>query len=468
MAIKKNIVKDALADAKDIEKYAFESARKALEESLAPQIEQAVLNTLKEIEQQEETIEKTSINSEEKPIEEINEELKIDIAPDSELNIKVSPEGSTIELSNTNTNPTEPLKSEPEMNTYDQDQDEIFEVEGLGAEPAPAPEAGAVAEPEPSLADIETKIADLASKIDSILSAVNPEAGSEGEVEVVDDEAGQAPAPAAEVPGAAPAPQQAPAQNNVVAEDDMMFEIDEDFMDSLSEESFVTEDSIEEEINLSEMDDLDEIEIVAEEDGDAEEEEEMVDEMRGVGNTVTRSAGNRQDFEKNKKFKHAPVAHVNEGVDKIKAQYESMIDGLTKENTSLKEAVEEYKQNIQEFSDSFVELQKQINEMHVFNGKLAYANKLLSKGGLTNNEKMKIAEAFDKADSVEEAKKLYTQFINEMKSNKSVVATQVNDLKTAKPAVAQTNKTSVSETIFEGEERKRMKQLAGIIRINEG
>ena len=102
--------------------------------------------------------------------------------------------------------------------------------------------------------------------------------------------------------------------------------------------------------------------------------------------------------------------------------------------------------------------------MHVFNGKLAYANKLLSKGGLTNAEKIKIAEAFDKAETVEDAKKLYTQFLNEMKNQTGTVNTVI--LKNAKPSVAPSTKTSQSETIFESEERKRMKKLAGIIKEN--
>jgi vacuolar-type H+-ATPase subunit E/Vma4 len=50
MAIKKDIIKDALTEAKKIEQFAFESAKKALEESLAPQIEEVVLNSLRELE----------------------------------------------------------------------------------------------------------------------------------------------------------------------------------------------------------------------------------------------------------------------------------------------------------------------------------------------------------------------------------------------------------------------------------
>lgn len=445
MAIKKNIIKDALAEAKQIEQFAYESAKKALEESLAPQIEEAVLNTLRELENSSEEENSTSVTEttdntiKENSVEEVKEE-----------NIEITSDNSVEETTNLNES-----NSEQEMTT---EQEEIFEVEGVST-PAPTSAdtdaaTAAVGEPEPSMNDIETKLADMAEKLDSILSAVNPAAGSEGQVDVIDDEtAGQAPAAEAPAPAPAPAAAPAPQDDTVVSEDEMMFEIDEEFMNALAEmNNIVKEDEISE-LNLSEMNDLDEIEI------DAEEDEDTVDEMRGAGNAVKRSAGNRQAFMKDDK-KHTGV---NESVDKIKAQYESTIDELIKENESLKQAVEEYKSNIQEFNDSFVELQKQINEMHVFNGKLAYANRLLSKGGLTNSEKVKIAEAFDKAETVEEAKKVYTQFLNEMKS-KSETALQVKDIKTAKPSVAPSTQPTQSNTIFESAESKRMKKLAGIIK----
>lgn len=451
MAIKKNIIKDALAEAKQIEQFAYESAKKALEESLAPQIEEAVLNTLRELENSSEEENSTSVTEttentiKENSVKEVKEE-----------NAEIKSDNSVEETTNLNES-----NSEQEMTT---EQEEIFEVEGVST---PAPTSAdtdaanaAVGEPEPSMNDIETKLADMAEKLDSILSAVNPAAGSEGQVDVIDDEtAGQAPAAEAPAPAPAPAAAPAPQDDTVVSEDEMMFEIDEEFMNALAEmNNIVKEDEISE-LNLSEMNDLDEIEIVAEEDGDAEEDEDTVEEMKGTGNAVKRSSGNRQAFMKDDK-KHTGV---NESVDKIKAQYESTIDELIKENESLKQAVEEYKSNIQEFNDSFVELQKQINEMHVFNGKLAYANRLLSKGGLTNSEKVKIAEAFDKAETVEEAKKVYTQFLNEMKS-KSEMSSQVKDIKTAKPSVAPSTQSTQSNTIFESAESKRMKKLAGIIK----
>ena len=380
--------------------------------------------------------------------------MKVDISPDGTLNISVTPDNAVSDNSSIETNP------EPEMTTVQ--EEEMYEVENGAIAPdvAPVPDANAVSEPEASPENIETTLADMAEKINTILNAVSPGAGTgaEGQVDVIDDEtagAEQNPMPA---PAAAPG---VPGQDNtVVSEEDMMFEIDEDFMNALSEINNTIRENSEESLSLSEMEEDDEVEVVAEEEGDNEEEEDTVEEMKGVGNAVQRSTSNRKKFKDNN-MKHSSI---NEDVETIKVQYESAIDELTQENESLKEAIEEYKKNITEFSDSFRQLQKQINEMHVFNGKLAYANKLLSKGGLTNGEKIKIAEAFDKAETVEEAKKLYTQFLSEMKSSNSV-NTQSKEVKTAKPSVTPAQSTQ-TETIFESEERKRMRKLAGKIKEN--
>jgi len=462
MNIKKNIIKDALVDAREIEKFAFETAKKAIEESIAPQIEQAVINSIREIEAE---------NNNTQEIEPVVEEgIKLDIAPDADLTINVNADGATIEVGG-ETNPIDNSNTETEMNTNPENhEDEIFEIEGLSEEGdvmAAAPEmpaADTVAEPEANLDTINDKLQDLTSKIDSILSAVNPTAGegSEGEVQVVDDD-GAAPAmDAAPAPAApAPAPAALPQDDTVVNEDDIMFEIEDDVMEGLFETDIVTEDSLDE-INLEELEAIEELEIV-DENNDEDEDDLQVDEMRGVGHTVQRSAGNRQNFIKNNE-KHAPIA-VNESAKNIKAQYESKIDELTKENAGLKKTVEKFMNENADYKNAFVELRQQVMDAQIFNGKLAYANQLLNRAGITSDEKVRIAEAFDKAETIEEAKKLYNSLLSEI--NNSGNAQTVNKLKsTAKPQVVQAQKESApkTETIYESEEHKKMLRLAGILK----
>jgi len=188
-----------------------------------------------------------------------------------------------------------------------------------------------------------------------------------------------------------------------------------------------------------------------------------MDEMLGVGFAPESAANRRETYRRDPAMQgnHAPQAphsqaSLKENVDKTKTNNESIIDGLKKENDSLKKSLKEY-------SDSFVVLRKQINEVQIFNAKLAYVNKLFSNGGLTMDEKSKIAEQFDKVVSIEDAKKLYTKLINE--SNTISKQDNVEDkIKSVKTTSVLTNETqaSKSNTLYESYEIKRMKELAGI------
>ena len=153
---------------------------------------------------------------------------------------------------------------------------------------------------------------------------------------------------------------------------------------------------------------------------------------------------------------HAPVTTIKES--KINtAHQESKIDELIKENNSLKNTVKTLQGKEKEFEDAFVDLRTQFNEMQLFNGKLALVNKVLMNGGLTTDEKIKICEQFDSVQTYEEASKLFKNIIKE---NNIKVVDGKDKLKgtstnTAKPK-------STSEPLYESDEARRAKKLAGI------
>lgn len=472
MALRKDIIKEAALQAKNIEQSAIEFAKKEIMESLAPQIEETVKNSLMELENssnETSTDEQSTV---------VSEDLQINVATDGSVSISGTSDGAPIELDNTGSSSDETSTTTntdtEEMDTVNNHEEEMFEIDLSEEGEIPAPpidNAAPPAETEPvaDLNTIDDKLQDMASKIETILSAVAP-SGGEGDVQVVDDEAQGDPAAGAPAPApAAPAP--APTDNqDVVAEDDVMFEIDQDMMNALAEMDFMSEESleegesIEEEINISELNDLDE--VVIDEDEDDSEDDSPVDEMKGLGSGVNRLTPNRNKFN-DKDHKHAPVNEAVQ-IQTIKAQYESKIDELIKENAGLQTTVEKQKGDINDFKNSFIELRQQVDEMVVFNGKLAFANKLFYNGGLTNDEKKTIAEAFDKVETIDEAKKLYNKFINEMNLSQSTNTSPIDKLKTSKPAVAKDNSksenTSQAQAIYESVEMKRMKKLAGILK----
>jgi hypothetical protein len=283
---------------------------------------------------------------------------------------------------------------------------------------------------------------DLLAKLDSLINIMLQQqggaaapadaaaAGSEEEFEVIDDEAG-APAPAA-APAPAPA---APAMEEEFEITD--FEEDKNFIDEMEEQM---------------------LEIVEED--NMPMEGDGIEETRSLGFTSKRT-GDKQlkmdTMEKNKGH-HAPVTSLKEN----KAQQESKIDGLIKENNSLKNTIKSLQGKEKEFEDAFVDLRTQFNEMQLFNGKLALVNKVLMNGGLTTDEKIKVCEQFDNVQTYEEASKLFKNIIKE--NNIKVVG----DREKLKGASTNTSKPkSTSEPLYESTEARRAKVLAGMIKSDE-
>jgi hypothetical protein len=475
---KKSPLEKALLEAREIEKAAFESAKKVLEESAISKIEEAVKGTLEEIEK--ETVEEgVSINVGDADISVNveNGETSIDVDAEEE-DLVISSEGESeedemdsMEDEMDSDDSEESDSMEDEEDEMEDEMEEIFEImaeeeEELAPVPAEAPTEEAPVEEMPaeempadeapveempadeapleggeSTVEVPTAsaIEDLSSKLDMILSKLDApeeaaeeageevpateeapeEIGAEGEVEIVDDEA----------------PAEAPAEEEMVAEDGI-FELD----------ASIFEEDLAEEIEIVGEDD-DEIEI------EIPDEEETMDEMKmmGASHAAQRTAGENPGPE---------VAVKNRGrnISENIAHDEADIAELKKENESLRESLKEYK-------ESFKVLRKQINEVQTFNAKLAFVNKLFSKGGLTNDEKIQIAESFDEVETVEEAKTLYNKIINENKSFSSNSKTeQLKKLKSTNPAVV--TPSTKSEALYESTEISRMKHLAGIKPLN--
>lgn len=76
---------------------------------------------------------------------------------------------------------------------------------------------------------------------------------------------------------------------------------------------------------------------------------------------------------------------------------------------------------------------------------------------------MTIAEAFDKVDSVEDAKKLYNKLIKEMQATKSISSPMEKLKATAQPMVEKSKDDLINEshtqTLYESPERRRMREL---------
>lgn len=378
----------------------------------------------------EDADEEFTVSDEEEPISVSDDEELDEMINNDELNNQTSMQNNDIKTEQDATAapaPATPAAPAPE------------------ATAAPAPEAGAPA-PETEAPATEENTSDaaiesLVSKMDTLINLMMQQQGATQdqtagqEFEVIDDEKAGASAPAPEA-GTAPTPTtEAPVQ------EDMEFEIT-DFEEPNDSVLEIVDD----------MQGSEDVEIVDEYEDSTDGP--SMEETRGLGFTSKRTGDKtlKMDVMQKNKGHHAPVTSLEENK---KAQYESMIDELKKENNGLKS-------ERKEFEEAFVQLREQFDEMQTFNGKLALVNKLLMNGGLSFDEKLKVCEQFDSAETIEEAQKIFKSIIKENNIKVNDVNSKIKSTTThtAKP-------TTEAKPLYESDEARRMKQLAGLSENSE-
>ena len=104
--------------------------------------------------------------------------------------------------------------------------------------------------------------------------------------------------------------------------------------------------------------------------------------------------------------------------DKIRG-VKDLIKG--KKAGAMEEGDDMYEAEVDEMKKEIEELKSELNEINLLNSKLLYVNKIFKAKNLTENQKSKVLEAFDKATTVKEAKLVYETLSNEVKEKKSSV-----------------------------------------------
>jgi hypothetical protein len=139
-----------------------------------------------------------------------------------------------------------------------------------------------------------------------------------------------------------------------------------------------------------------------------------------------------------------------------------------KKDTAEEEGVEDYKKRVKEMEEKLEEaytaletVKSDLNEVNLLNAKLLYTNKIFRTKNLTESQKVKVLEAFDKAASVKEAKLVYeTLSTSAVVSPKKPMNESLIRGGASKPAGI-----SEKKPIMEADAQVlRMQKLAGIIK----
>ena len=232
------------------------------------------------------------------------------------------------------------------------------------------------------------------------------------------------------------------------------------------------EDDVDEELDLESV--LKELEASIEEDEDVEEgarmedeeDEDKVDEndvsseIGAADNKLNKKAIDSTDIGKANKAKFESKEQVEEEID-----LDEVLKALTEEDEE--EAVEEVNEvsklqaELDEHRDVVKYLRGKLNEVNLLNAKLLFTNKLFRAYGLSNDQKMKVVETFDRATNLREVKLVYSTLAESFGTK---TKTEIKESKgSASKAVASTKSEKQGEILSEGAElRDRFKKLAGI------
>ena len=110
-------------------------------------------------------------------------------------------------------------------------------------------------------------------------------------------------------------------------------------------------------------------------------------------------------------------------------------------------------------------LRGKLNEVNLLNAKLLFTNKLFRAHGLTNEQKLKVVETFDRATNLREVKLVFATLAESFGSKAASTSKPIKESKgSASKAVASTKPKSAPKVIEEGFDMKaRFKKLANIL-----
>ena len=221
----------------------------------------------------------------------------------------------------------------------------------------------------------------------------------------------------------------------IVTEDEHEDEEDEmDESEELDLEAVIKE--LEEELNETESDDdsVNEEEVVTEaEHDDEDEDKDEVDEQStssgiGSGTGVKQpSAGDEEDPGKGK---------VHEQVNTLQSE-------------------------LNEYKEAVVFLKDKLHEVNILNAKLLYTNKLFKEFVLSNDQKLKIVETFDRAQTSREIKLVYSTLAESYTDNGKEKKEIVKEFASKKSGGTAPSKKIISE---ENQVADRFRKLAGLIK----
>ena len=198
--------------------------------------------------------------------------------------------------------------------------------------------------------------------------------------------------------------------------------------------------------------DLDLESIIRELEGDLTEDDSMAD-MEAEDDLAE---GEEASMNKYSDLEESDDASIDEIIESILREEE----GMDEEEPEADGEVEAVKEELEEAYKTVRQLKSIINEVNLLNAKLLYTNKLFRNFELSEGQKMKVIENFDRAANTREVKLVFSTLAESFNrpTKKRIVKESYASKPTATTAPKQTN------VITEGfAQAERWKKLAGLL-----
>lgn len=229
------------------------------------------------------------------------------------------------------------------------------------------------------------------------------------------------------------------------------------------EEEPASDEEMGAEYNEGMNDDLDLEEIIRELEGDSEmaPDTEIVDEYADTDENMYEEGMESADEESMDDIIEAILREAEEGDSPYGPPVEKT-DDLSEELEDTKEELADTEEKLTEAYNTVKKLKSIINEVNLLNAKLLYTNKLFRNYELSENQKMKVIENFDRATNTREVKLVFTTIAESFKRPTTKRVVKESLASRAVNTTAPSNETR--QVLGEGFElANRWKKLAGLL-----
>ena len=241
-------------------------------------------------------------------------------------------------------------------------------------------------------------------------------------------------------------------------------------------------ESDEEEVEESEIIEIDGVKyapIVSEEDEeepiDDEEDEDMGEELdleaviKELEQEIAEAddsddedltEGPKEDEEEKVSEEVEEITEEEDEDDEVKEEVDEQSTPESEEDTEVHESVDDIQAELKEYKEAVTYLRDKLHEVNILNAKLLYTNRLFKEFALSNDQKLKIVETFDRAQTTREIKLVYSTLAESYTDNGSVKKTEIKEFASKKTGTTAPKTKIISE---ENQVADRFKKLAGIL-----